>query len=102
MKKLYESMRLISKFQNENFVLFFRCFFIMDDVSSFSADEKFFKFQLDKDLAINVYKNEEWGCYIRQPLDPLPLINSSHVFVNIKSSGSRPYLQWSQGPMSIL
>lgn len=66
-------------------------------MESFSIENKFFKTQLIKDLAVNIYKDEEWGCYVKHAIDDLVPQEVYHAFANRKSVGSKPSLQWYKG-----
>lgn len=81
------------------FDLFYRCFFLRDDVSEkFSLENELYKSQISKDLAINVLKNGEWGCYARQAIDMPQPVKTYHAFLEMKNYGKKQTLQWVQGP----
>lgn len=69
----------------------------MDKAAPFSIGDEFFQTQLLKDLAINVYKNEKWGCFVKLPIDELVPEKVRHAFVLRKINGLKSSLKWYKG-----
>lgn len=83
---------------------FHRCFLILDDDRKISLDNSFFLEQFEKDIAINVFKNGEWGCYIRQsvePESPLSQVEVFHAFVRLNNLNKKSTLKWVTGPVQL-
>lgn len=81
---------------------FHRCFLILDKDRHFSLEVPLFRQQFEKDIAINVFKNGEWGCYIRQSVEPvLPSsqVDVFHAFVRLNNLKKKSTLNWVTGPL---
>lgn len=65
----------------------------------FSVDEPMYKDQLAKDLAVNIYKDGQWGSYRHLLLEESPVILANHSFVNILTRGDISSLKWVEGPI---
>ncbi|XP_067011949.2 fatty acid synthase [Anabrus simplex] len=75
-----------------------RCVFTLDkDVPSFDPTLPFYYTQLDKDLAVNVFKNGQWGSYRHLLLDALPVIDSPHAYNHVTTYGDLSSMTWLQG-----
>lgn len=66
---------------------------------AFSLDDPFYKVQLKKDLALNVYKNKAWGSYRHLLLEPSSGIEVDHCTVNTTVRGDLSSLKWLAGPL---
>ncbi|XP_041971751.1 fatty acid synthase-like isoform X2 [Aricia agestis] len=75
--------------------------FLIADPSAppFNPDLEFYEEQLDKDLAINVYKDGQWGTYRHLLLGDLERIDAYHGFVNTTTIGDLSALKWLEGPI---
>ncbi|KAM3963796.1 fatty acid synthase-like [Aphomia sociella] len=75
--------------------------FLISDPSApkFNPDLEFYEEQLDKDLAINVYQNGQWGTYRHLLLGDLDNIRVDHGFVNTLTIGDLSSMRWIQGPL---
>lgn len=80
------------------FTVYFRCVFIIDkSAPTFSLEDPFYKTQLKKDLALNVYKNKNWGSYRHLLLEPLPPMEVDHGVINVAVRGDLSSLRWMTG-----
>ena len=72
----------------------------MDEGKKFSAADPWLARQLEKDLAINVLEDGEWGCYVRQVAHPLSAVDVRHAFVRLDNARERSTVRWeaSQSP----
>ena len=78
----------------------FRCFYIVDkSAPKFSIDHPFYKTQLAKELAVNVYKNGQWGSYRHMPLEFNDSVRTPHAYVTSLSRGDLTSLKWIEGPI---
>lgn len=72
--------------------------FIIDkSAPTFSLEDPFYKTQLKKDLALNVYKNKVWGSYRHLLLEPSSQIEVEHGLVNTTVRGDLSSLKWVAG-----
>lgn len=75
----------------------FRCFLVLDkNAPSFCVQNKFYEEQLRLNLAINVYKNGKWGCYIPFQLHTVPNILSTRFRMAIEERDENTNLYWTQ------
>lgn len=82
------------------FTVYFRCVFIIDkSAPTFSLEDPFYKTQLKKDLALNVYKNKVWGSYRHLLLEPSSQIEVEHGIINEAVRGDLSSLKWVTGPL---
>ncbi|XP_046964411.1 fatty acid synthase-like [Vanessa cardui] len=65
----------------------------------FKPDLEFYANQLNKDLAINVYQEGQWGTYRHLLLGDLDTIKTHHAFVNTVTIGDLSSLSWLEGPI---
>jgi len=70
-----------------------------ESAPAFSLDNPLYKTQLQKDLALNVYKNKVWGSYRHLLLEPSSLIEVQHCTVNSTIRGDLSSLKWLAGPL---
>ena len=78
-----------------------RCVFIDDArVPSFDTKNQFFKTQLELGLAINVFKNGQWGSYRHFILQQEKIIGPriDHCFANSLTRGDLSSMTWLDGP----
>ncbi|KAJ8969851.1 hypothetical protein NQ317_002334 [Molorchus minor] len=75
-----------------------KCIFMGDKLKKFDPNEM--QEQLKKHMAINIYKNGQWGTYrhllLREELEPLMC---EHAFVNVTTRGDLSSLRWIEGPL---
>ncbi|CAG9858327.1 unnamed protein product [Phyllotreta striolata] len=64
----------------------------------FSTSCKFYKDQLEKNLTINVYKNNNWGTYVHLPLKEMESKHSENAAVQITTPGDLSTLVWIERP----
>ncbi|XP_018572598.1 fatty acid synthase-like [Anoplophora glabripennis] len=76
-----------------------RCVFMVDEGEPFSLQSSFHLSQLKKQMAINVYKEGQWGTYRHLLLDNQSIVESEHCFVNIMTRGDLTSLKWIEGPL---
>ncbi|XP_052871592.1 fatty acid synthase-like, partial [Anopheles cruzii] len=79
------------------------CFFIDDPTApSFDPTDEFYKEQIDLGLAINVYRNGQWGSYrhfkLSEDIQPQP--TAEHCFANCVKPGDLSSFSWMTGPLS--
>lgn len=77
-----------------------RCVFVADQAPAFNPAIDFYKSQLSKDLAVNVYKNGEWGTYRHLSLDENVIVQRQHCFANVTTKGDLSSFSWIEGPLS--
>ncbi|XP_047538559.1 fatty acid synthase-like [Vanessa atalanta] len=65
----------------------------------FKPDLEFYANQLNKDLAINVYQDGQWGTYRHLLLGDLDTVQAHHAFVNTVTIGDLSSLSWLEGPI---
>ncbi|CAK1589934.1 unnamed protein product [Parnassius mnemosyne] len=69
---------------------------------NFNPNIEYYKQQLNKDLAMNVFKNGQWGTYRHVQLiglektSPVP-----HAYVNVQNIGDLSSLRWFEGPLGV-
>jgi fatty acid synthase len=78
-----------------------RCVYIDDDTApEFDFQSPFYKSHLNLGLAINVYKNGQWGTYrhlqLKQNIDTKP--TAKHCYVNALTKSDLSSLKWIEGP----
>lgn len=75
-----------------------RCFFIFDqNAPPFCLAQPFYRSQLDKNLNVNVFRDNKWGCYVHYTLAEIPLAKRPHAFVKVGRTGDLRTLNWYQG-----
>ncbi|GLV38468.1 Fatty acid synthase 3 [Carabus blaptoides fortunei] len=78
-----------------------RCVFILDDSApKFDPNHEFYAPQLKKGLAMNVYKNGQWGCYRHLSLVRIDSCKAEHAYVNVTLRGDLSSLKWLQSNLS--
>ncbi|KAG6446749.1 hypothetical protein O3G_MSEX004583 [Manduca sexta] len=77
------------------------CGLLIADPSAppFNPDLDFYEDQLDKDLAINVYQDGQWGTYRHLLLGDLETVRAHHAYVNTLTIGDLSTLKWIEGPL---
>nr|XP_022920510.1 fatty acid synthase-like [Onthophagus taurus] len=73
---------------------------IMDEKTRFDLNNSFFKKQLNKNLAINVLENNQWGSYRHLLLDPDLEVENQHCYVNVTTKGDLSSLKWLEGSIN--
>ncbi|XP_022831505.1 fatty acid synthase [Spodoptera litura] len=63
----------------------------------FNPDLEFYEEQLDKDLALNVYQDGQWGTYRHLLLGDLETVRANHAYVNTLTIGDLSSLRWVEG-----
>ncbi|XP_021929696.1 fatty acid synthase-like isoform X3 [Zootermopsis nevadensis] len=77
---------------------FVRCYFIPDtSAPPFDLNLPFYRQQLRKDLAVNVYIDGKWGSYRHLPLDSCATVTVPHAYVNIMRRGDLSSFRWLEG-----
>lgn len=76
------------------------CFFIRSEAPKFDPENYFYKKQVCKNQAFNVYKNSQWGTYRHLRLENLEENLREHSFVFVQSKGNFSSLKWVEGPLS--
>ncbi|XP_072934221.1 fatty acid synthase [Epargyreus clarus] len=65
----------------------------------FNPDLEIYEEQLDKDLALNVLQDGQWGTYRHLLLGDLEKVRANHAFVNTLTIGDLSSLRWLEGPI---
>uniref|UniRef100_A0A8D8UL46 Fatty acid synthase n=1 Tax=Cacopsylla melanoneura TaxID=428564 RepID=A0A8D8UL46_9HEMI len=79
-----------------------RCFEILDKAAPpFDLENPFYKNQIEKDLAVNIYKNGQWGSYRHSILKSTKYVEANHAFINSLVRGDMSSLTWEQGPIDV-
>lgn len=73
---------------------------LLDGNKSFDANDPFISEQLKKNLALNIYKNGQWGTYRHIQIENTVEVKTHHVFVNQLTTGDLSSLRWMAGPIS--
>lgn len=73
-----------------------KCLFLDETAPKFDLTSQFYKNQLSKDLAVNVYRNSQWGTYRHLLLD-FENITAEHCYVNVTTPGDLTSLTWVEG-----
>ena len=73
-------------------------FFMLDEAPKFDVLDEFYRRQLRKNLAINVWKDSRWGSYRHLLLEEQPTVRKEHMFVNVTVKGDLSSLRWIEGP----
>ncbi|GJQ79765.1 hypothetical protein Trydic_g23238 [Trypoxylus dichotomus] len=73
------------------------CVFILGDAPKFDPELSFYKEQLDKGLAFNIWKNGQWGTYRHLLLPDTQLAENEHCYVNVTTRGDLSTLSWLEG-----
>lgn len=77
-----------------------KCCFIDDTASPFDLSDPFYYEQLGKNLAVNVWRNGQWGTYRHLLLEEINPSQYEHCLVNTQVKGDLSSLTWVQGPLS--
>lgn len=77
-----------------------KCCFINDKAPPFDLSDPFYRKQIDKNLAINVWKNGKWGTYRHILLEKTTTCVAEHCLVNSTVMGDLSSLTWMQGPLN--
>lgn len=76
-----------------------RCVFVVDEAEKFGPQVPFYSNQLRKQMAVNVYKDGQWGTYRHLPLDKWREVESEHCYANVLTRGDLTSLRWIEGPL---
>ncbi|KAJ3652417.1 hypothetical protein Zmor_018385 [Zophobas morio] len=76
-----------------------KCFFMMDDAPEFDPQHSFYSKQINKNLAMNIYKDKSWGTYRHLLLEERPKINCEHSYAYFKSRGDISSFEWLEGAL---
>ncbi|XP_023312031.1 fatty acid synthase-like, partial [Anoplophora glabripennis] len=76
-----------------------RCLHIMDDREVFRPQVAFYRDQLEKNMAINICKNGQWGTYRHLLLERENFVESGHCFLHSTLRGDLSSLKWREGPL---
>ncbi|CAG9791212.1 unnamed protein product [Diatraea saccharalis] len=77
------------------------CGMLIADSSAphFNPDLEIYKKQLNKDLSINIFQDDQWGTYRHLLLGDLDIVRVNHAFVNTTTIGDLSSLRWLEGPI---
>lgn len=76
-----------------------RCVFLQSEAVKFDPDDEFYRNQLKKGLAINVYKNGKWGGYRHLLLEQFAEIDCKHCYAGVTTRGDLSSFKWIEGPI---
>ncbi|KAJ8946537.1 hypothetical protein NQ318_004673 [Aromia moschata] len=76
-----------------------KCVFVMDEIKQINL-KTFSETQLKKNMAVNVYKNGQWGTYRHLLLNGINVVEREHCFVNSLVRGDLSSLTWLEGPLN--
>lgn len=77
------------------------CVFVADEVvPEFDVTSEFYKLQLKKGLAVNVFKDGTWGTYRHLLLEGEGLVEREHCYVNAVTKGDLSSLSWIEGHLT--
>ncbi|CAG9770337.1 unnamed protein product [Ceutorhynchus assimilis] len=76
-----------------------RSLFIVDKAPAFNPDLPFYRTQLDKNLAVNVYRDGCWGTYRHLILNDIEEVESEHCYANSTVRGDLSSIKWIEGPL---
>ncbi|CAG9832335.1 unnamed protein product [Diabrotica balteata] len=96
-KPLSGIMGLFNCLKQEADSSYIRCLFMFDIDKHFDKDDQFYKTQLDKNMAVNIFKDNKWGTYRHLLLKNLDTIESEHCYANITVRGDLSSLRWIEG-----
>ncbi|CAG9770336.1 unnamed protein product [Ceutorhynchus assimilis] len=65
----------------------------------FDPTDPFYKQQLEKNLAINIFKDSTWGTYRHLLLEQTKEIQADHCYLNSLQRGDLTSLKWIEGPL---
>ncbi len=65
-----------------------------------SLENNFYKLQLEKCLAVNIFKDGEWGSYQSLFLENSSTVSAQHAFLDWPISGNVSTLRWLEGPLN--
>ncbi|KAL0867964.1 hypothetical protein ABMA27_008631 [Loxostege sticticalis] len=77
------------------------CGMLIADPSAppFNPDLEMYEEQLDKDLAINIFQDGQWGTYRHLLLGDLDTVRADHAYVNTVVIGDLSSMRWLEGPI---
>ncbi|XP_050502321.1 fatty acid synthase isoform X2 [Diabrotica virgifera virgifera] len=93
-KPLSGIMGLFNCLKQEGDSSYIRCLFAFETDQHFGKDDQFYKTQLDKNMAVNIWKDNKWGTYRHLLLKNLDTVESEHCFGNITVRGDLSSLRW--------
>lgn len=76
------------------------CVFIADEAPPFDVSSEFYRRQLRKGLAMNVFKGGKWGTYRHLLLETEPVVRKEHFYVNPVVRGDLSSLRWMEGSLT--
>lgn len=76
------------------------CVLIVDKAPKFDPKLPFYKDQLEKNMAINVWKDGSWGTYRHLPLPETNLVENEHCYANFTARGDLSTQTWVEGKLS--
>lgn len=94
---------LMNCLKNENGGKFIRLYSVLENINEkFDFNNKFYRYQIDKDLLVNVFKNGNWGAYKHLKLDnqnEVETLPVEHAYINALVKGDLSSLKWIEGPL---
>ncbi|XP_050299399.1 fatty acid synthase-like [Anthonomus grandis grandis] len=75
--------------------------YIPDSSPEFNLNSKFYQDHLSKNLAINVFKNGQWGTYRHLLLESTAKHQVQHCYLNTLLRGDMSSLSWIEGPLTV-
>ena len=76
-----------------------KCFFLMDEAPKFDPNSEFYQDQVRKNLAVNIYKNKNWGTYRHLRLEQTPEVECQYCYANVMNIGDISSFKWLEGTL---
>ncbi|CAG9832341.1 unnamed protein product [Diabrotica balteata] len=93
-KPLSGIMGLFNCLKREPESNYMRYLYMFDTDQPFDKDDPFYKTQLSKQMAVNIWKDNQWGTYRHLLLKNLDNVESEHCYANITVRGDLSSLRW--------
>lgn len=73
------------------------CILTMDEAPKFDPNLPFYQEQLEKNMAINIWKDGSWGTYRYLTMPQANVVENEHCYVNVTTRGDLSTLTWLEG-----
>ncbi|GLV33211.1 Fatty acid synthase 3 [Carabus blaptoides fortunei] len=101
LQNVLKSDRKTIVFAQEPGMIGVRCVFMLDDSApKFDPNHEFYARQLKKGMALNVYKNGQWGSYRHLSFKVIDSCKAEHAYVSMGVRGDLSSLQWLEANLS--
>ncbi|XP_060533831.1 fatty acid synthase-like [Cylas formicarius] len=78
-----------------------KCVFVVDEAPEFDLDDNFYVDQLSKNLAVNVFKDGQWGTYRHLLLERSHVIEAEHCYLTQSIRGDLSSFRWTEGNLRV-